>query len=61
MLQVLEGLKQIEGNPKDKDLKAFTDTVNQIQKFAKQADKALEGLAKADENWFTGTLLKLFK
>jgi hypothetical protein len=37
------------------------DTMNQIQKFAKQADGAFAGLIKADENWFTGTLLKLFK
>jgi DNA-binding transcriptional regulator GbsR (MarR family) len=61
MLQVLDGLKDIEGDPKDKDVKAFTTTVAHIQKFARQADGALEGLVKADENWFTGTLLKLFK
>jgi DNA-binding transcriptional regulator GbsR (MarR family) len=61
MLQVLDGLKEIEGDGNDKDVKAFTDTVAQIQKFAKQADRALDGLVKADEHWFTGTLLKLFK
>lgn len=61
MLAVLDGLKDIEGDKKDKDIKAFTDTVGQIQKFAGQADKTLEGLIKADEHWFTGTLLKLFK
>src|SRR5687768_11179912 len=31
MLQVLEGLKDIEGDPKDKDVKAFTNTVAHIQ------------------------------
>lgn len=61
MLNVLEGLKDIDGDKKDKEIKAFTDTIGQIQKFAGQADKALEGLIKADEHWFTGTLLKLFK
>lgn len=61
MLQVLDGLKEIEGDPNDKEVVAFTDTVAQIQKFARQADSALNGLIKADENWFTGTLLKLFK
>ncbi len=61
MLQILEGLKDIDGDPKDKDIKAFSDTVAQIQKNAKQADKVIEGLIRADENWFTGTLLKLFK
>lgn len=61
MLQVLEGLKDIEGDKKDKEVKAFTETIGQIQKFAGQADRALDGLVKADEHWFTGTLLKLFK
>ncbi len=61
MLSVLDGLKNIEGDQDNKDVKAFTDTINQIQKFARQADTAINGLVKADENWFTGTLLKLFK
>lgn len=61
MLQVLDGIGNIEGDPKDKDVKAFRDTIASIQKFARQADSALEGFAKADEHWFTGTLLKLFK
>jgi DNA-binding transcriptional regulator GbsR (MarR family) len=61
MLKALDGLKDIEGDKKDKDIKAFTDTIHQIEKFAGQADRALDGLVKADEHWFTGTLLKLFK
>lgn len=61
MLHALEGLKEIDGNKSSRDAKAFTDTITSIQKFAKQADTALDGLIKADENWFTGTLLKLFK
>ena len=61
MLKVLESLKNIDGDPKDKEVKAFNNIVTQIGKNAKQADKVIEGLIKADENWFTGTLLKLFK
>ncbi len=61
MLKALQGLKQIEGDKKDPEVKAFNQTVSHIEKFAGQADKALESLIKADENWFTGTLLKLFK
>ena len=61
MLAILDGLKDIEGDKKDKDLQAFNNTITQIQKFAGQADKTLEGLVKADEHWFTGTLLKMFK
>lgn len=61
MLKVLEGLQDIDGDKKDKDTKAFIDVVGSIQKFAGQADKALNGFVRADEHWFTGTLLKMFK
>lgn len=61
MLQVLDGFKEIDGDKKDPETKAFTETVSQIQKFARQADRALDGMIKADEFWFTGTLLKMFK
>ena len=61
IIATMEQIKEMDGNRKDPEAKAFIDTVSQIQKFAKQADGALAGLIKADENWFTGTLLKLFK
>ncbi len=61
IIATMEQIKEVDGNRKDPEAKAFIDTVAQIQKFAKQADGALAGLIKADENWFTGTLLKLFK
>lgn len=61
IINTMEDLKQVEADKKDAESKAFIDTMIQIQKFAKQADGALAGLIKADENWFTGTLLKLFK
>ena len=61
MIHVLSELKNIEGDKKDKDVKSFTDMITSLEKFAGQGEKALNGLIKADENWFTGTLLKLFK
>lgn len=61
MLKVLDSLQDVSGNKNDPELKAFNDTLGGIQKFAGQADKALNGFIKADEHWFTGTLLKLFK
>lgn len=60
IIKTMEEIRDIDGGKKDAETKAFLDTVNQIQKFAKQADGAMAGLIKADENWFTGTLLKLF-
>lgn len=61
ILNALNQLKEIEGNKNDKDIKAFTDTINEISKFAGQASKGVDGLVKMDEHWFAGTLLKLFR
>jgi DNA-binding transcriptional regulator GbsR (MarR family) len=51
----------IQGDKKDKDTKQFIDTVAGIRKFGGQADKMLDVMIKADENWFLGNVLKIFK
>lgn len=61
MLKLLAQLENIEDNKKDKEVKQFVDTVAGIRKFGGQADKMLDIMVKAEENWFTGTLLKFFK
>jgi len=61
MLKLLSQLEDVEGDKKDKHIKQFTDTVAGIKKFGHQADKMLEVLVKADENWFVGSLMKFFK
>ncbi len=61
MMKLLDNLDDIEGDKKDKHIKQFTDTVNGIKRFGMQADKMLDVLVKADENWFVGNLMKLFK
>lgn len=61
MLQLLDKLENTEGDKKDKHMKAFLDTVGSIKKLSKQADKTLDTMIKAEETWFVGNLLKLFK
>ena len=61
ILTALGQLKEIDAPKNDKDAKQFIEMVNNIQKFADQASKGVDGLVKMDEHWFTGTLLKLFK
>ncbi len=61
ILNALSQLKDIDAEKGDKDVKQFIDTISQIQKFADQASKGVDGLVKMDEHWFTGTLLKIFK
>src|SRR6201999_2620452 len=60
MLPVLEELSEVEGDKRDKSVKTFTDTINNIRKFSEQADKILDTMIKADEHWFLGSLVKLF-
>jgi hypothetical protein len=61
MLKLLDQLEDIDGDKKDKHIKQFTDTIGGIRRFGLQADKMLDSLVKADENWFLGNLMKMFR
>ena len=61
LLNVLNQLSNIEGDKRDREVKTFIDTISGINKFSKQADKTLNVMIKADENWFFGNLIKFFK
>ena len=60
MLPVLKELSEVEGDKRDKGVKTFTETINNIRKFSEQADKTLDTMIKADEHWFLGSLVKIF-
>jgi DNA-binding transcriptional regulator GbsR (MarR family) len=61
MLKLLDQLEEVDGDKKDKNIKQFVDTVSGIKRFGQQADKMLQVMVKADENWFVGALVKFFK
>ncbi|HWC52519.1 MAG TPA: MarR family transcriptional regulator [Chitinophagaceae bacterium] len=61
MLKLLDQLENVEGDKRDKNVKAFIDVVSGIKKLGKQADKTLDIMVKADEHWFLGTMMKFFK
>ena len=61
MLKLLDQLEEVEGDKKDKNVKAFVDAVGGIKKLGKQADKTLDTLVKAEESWFVGNIIKLLK
>src|SRR6266480_726991 len=61
MLQLLDKLEEVDGDKRDKNIKTFVDTISSIKKLGRQADKTLDVMAKADENWFLGSMMKLFK
>lgn len=61
ILKVLDQVSQVEGDKKDKNIKAFTEAITGIKRMAGNADKTLDTMIKAEENWFFGSLLKWIK
>lgn len=61
VLKVLDELSKVEGDKKDENFKTFNKSINDINKLAKNVDKTLETMIKAEENWFWGSILKIFK
>ena len=61
VFKVLEEVSHVKGSSNDKKVKQFVDTIEGIRGFASKTDKLLEMFAKADENWFLSSFLKLMK
>ncbi|MES1222234.1 MAG: MarR family transcriptional regulator [Bacteroidota bacterium] len=61
MLQLLDKLEDVDGDKRDKHVKTFVDTVSGIKKLGRQANKTLDIMVKADEQWFLGMMMKFFK
>lgn len=61
VLRVLDELKKVEGDMNDPDYKTFHKSITDINKLANNVDKTLETMFKAEENWFWGSIFKIFK
>jgi DNA-binding transcriptional regulator GbsR (MarR family) len=61
MVKVLNQLTDIEGDKRNSEVKSFIETIDNIKKFAGQAEKTMDVMIKAEENWFWSNFLKLFK
>lgn len=61
MLKVLNQLTEVEGDKKDPDIKAFTEVIGGIRKFAGHAEKTLDTIIRAEENWFLNNFIKILK
>jgi hypothetical protein len=51
----------VEADKKDREAKQFVEMVGSIKKLGMSVEKVFDATVKAEENWFTGSLLKLFK
>ncbi|HZX57341.1 MAG TPA: MarR family transcriptional regulator [Mucilaginibacter sp.] len=61
VLKVLNELTKVEGDEKDPEYKTFKKSVADINKLAKNVDRTLTTMVKAEENWFWGAIFKMFK
>ena len=61
VIKVLDELASVKGDKSDPEYKTFHRSVTDINKLAKNVDKTLETMLKAEESWFWGSILKVFK
>lgn len=58
IIHLLADLQQIEGDKKDKNIKAYLDTLINIAETTKKANQLAEFVIKADDNKLINALLK---
>lgn len=61
VIKLLDELTKVEGDKKDAGYETFNKTVTDINKLAKNVDRTLDTMMKAEESWFWGSLIKLIK
>lgn len=61
LVKVLSSLKKVEDPDKREEVAAFKSTIKSLHKTVGKANKSIDLLVDADENWFFGTLLKIIK
>ena len=61
MLKVLQELSAVEDDQHDAEVQAFKTSISNIHKLAGNVNKSLETMLKAEESWFWGSILKLWK
>ena len=61
MLKLLDQLEAVEGDKRDKEVKAFVEVVSGIKRLGKQADRTLDVMIRAEESWFVSGLMKILK
>lgn len=61
MIRVLDQLSNIEGEKRQPEVKAFTSVISNIKKFSSQAEKTMNTVIRAEENWFWNSFIKMIK
>lgn len=61
IIKILDELSKVKGEKNDPAFKTFNKSITDINKLAKNVDKTLETMLKAEESWFWSSILKIFK
>ena len=61
IIKLLNELSEVKGDDKDRNYKTFRSSVKDINKLAKNVNKTLETMLKAEESLFWGSIFKIFK
>lgn len=61
IIKLLNELSEVKGDDKDRNYKTFKSSVKDINKLAKNVNKTLETMLKAEESWFWSSIFKIFK
>jgi len=61
VIKILNELTAVKGDEKDPEYKTFKTSVTNINKLAKNVNKTLDTMLKAEESWFWNSIFKIFK
>jgi len=61
VIKILNELSSVKGDEKDPKYKTFKTSVTNINKLAKNVNKTLDTMLKAEESWFWNSIFKIFK
>jgi DNA-binding transcriptional regulator GbsR (MarR family) len=60
ILKLLEDLKNMDPQPKNEEMKQFQKLVKDVHRLALNVERLIDGIFKAEENWFWDKVLKIF-
>ncbi|SHE44654.1 DNA-binding transcriptional regulator GbsR, MarR family [Pedobacter caeni] len=61
VIKILDELSNVKGDGQDPEYLTFHKSVTDINKLAKNVDKTLDTMIKAEESWFWGSIVKMFR
>jgi DNA-binding transcriptional regulator GbsR (MarR family) len=61
VVKILDELSKVTGDANDPEFVTFNKSVTDINALVKNVDKTVDTMISAEENWFWGSIIKIFK